>query len=456
MPAPSFNTQVAWAAIGATSIAWLTDFTSESVCASIVMPCSATCASGSEQQRGIGWRCGLQSARSHTDRRRDVRARPRGRRQRRSVRAGLAAWPAGGDAVRRTWPIYLALFDVTAQAYGRDPIDPYAVATACLDATRDWSPALLRELEGVAEGAGLDLIDVMVLNARTEILSCAAGPASGLDSRPRLAASAFSPSAVTECSAVVELEGPDGTALACQTWDWHDELSDGWHTQEVRGDRHAFVGLCEFGMLAKIGMNDAGLGTHFNLLRHASESGEPAAVVPVHLLARTVLGTASTLDEAQEIVESAPVGASTVLTTVTEHGARCIEISPAGIGIVEPTDGWLVHTNHFLAPELAVGEAVDMDVSTTIERCDLLRGRAAAADGPLEHADLARVLDAHDDDGAAVCRHVDETMPFGYRTATLATVLLDPGNREANVRTLGPRDGGTVVALRAGATGYAD
>ena len=65
---------------------------------------------------------------------------------------GLQRGRQVGDAVRRTWPIYLALFDVTAQAYERDPIDPYAVATACLDATRDWSPALVRELEGVAEG----------------------------------------------------------------------------------------------------------------------------------------------------------------------------------------------------------------------------------------------------------------------------------------------------------------
>ena len=203
--------------------------------------------------------------------------------------------------------------------------------------------------------------------------------------------------------------------------------------QTVVSGPRSYVGLAEFGMLAKIGLNSAGLGIHFNLLRHVSDAqpgyddGTTAlrAGVPVHLVAAAILGEATTVAEAVELVRSAPIAASTVITVVTPDEAACMEMSPAGVGVVEPSDGWLVHTNHFLDPRLAEGEAVTEFVTTTFERQDLLSSRVKATPGPLDLDGITALLCAHDEDGVSVCRHPIAEAPHGYRSATLATVALD-------------------------------
>jgi len=339
-------------------------------------------------------------------------------------------------AVERTWPVYQSLFDASAKDAGREPVDVAAVAHACLDAVSVWSPDLLRELEGVAAGSGLSLTTVMALNARTEVFALAGGLA------------------LTECSTVVQMHAAGGAALSTQTWDWHEELADGWHVQTVQGDAHAYAGLTEFGMLAKIGVNSAGLGIHFNLLRHDSDGlsdrETPLAGVPVHLLAAAILGRTGTVAEAVDLARSAPVAASTVITVVTSDRAACIELCPAGTAVVEPSDGWLVHTNHFLDPGLAEGEAVTRVVTTTFEREEALRSRVKAVPGPLDVEDLTQLLCAHEEDGVAVCRHVDETAELGYRSATLATVALAPAQRQAHVSEDGPCRRTGVTTLTAG------
>src|SRR6478752_2719132 len=121
------------------------------------------------------------------------------------------------NTLDRTWPVYQSLFAVTARDARRTWVDIGVQTTACLDAVAAWSPGMLRELEGVASGSGLPLSTIMTSNARTEVFAFAGGPD------------------LTECSTIVQLAGPDGAALSAQTWDWHVELADGWHVQEVHG-----------------------------------------------------------------------------------------------------------------------------------------------------------------------------------------------------------------------------
>jgi isopenicillin-N N-acyltransferase-like protein len=115
-----------------------------------------------------------------------------------------------------------------------------------------------------------------------------------------------------------------------------------------------------------------------------------------------------------------------------------VEICPAGVGVVEPADGWLVHTNHFLDPMLAEGERVILDVTTTFERQDVLQARVKGVREPLALESLVGVLCAHEDDGTDVCRHLDVSQPFGFRSATLATVAIDPSRRLAAISAWGP------------------
>ena len=178
-----------------------------------------------------------------------------------------------------------------------------------------------------------------------------------------------------------------GTApFGAQTWDWHEELDPYWHVQEVRGPRYAYAGLAEHGMLAKIGMNSAGLGVFFNILGHCDDA---ATGVPVHVVAAAVLAEAGTVDEAVEFVETARVSASTALTLIDPHAVVCAELSPVGVATLRPQDGFLVHTNHFLDPLGAEREKPGVYDPDSQQRHALITARTGRDDAP---ADPTRLL----------------------------------------------------------------
>ncbi|MEU7297244.1 C45 family peptidase [Streptomyces exfoliatus] len=346
--------------------------------------------------------------------------RRRGEDRGRQARAGIT----------RAWRVYEELFTTVAAANART-LDVPALALRCVGATRAWAPELVEEMEGVAEGAGVPFWTIAALNARTEILAEAGAPRTG------------------ECSTLVH--GGDARTTGGQCWDWHDELADAWHLQTVTGDVHGFAGITEHGILAKIGVNEAGVGVLFNILGHREDA---AGGVPVHLVARQVLGTAGSFDEAVGMLTSAPVSASTVLTVVTADRAASVELAPAGSAVVAPDGrGRLVRTNHFLTPALAAGELRGRRDPETYDRHRLLTERLRGHTGPFGPDALVSLLAAHRDDGAEVCCHAPAEGVLGGRWATLATVAVDPAERRLMVHDGGPCTAGPETWTRLEAPG---
>ncbi|TCP49942.1 isopenicillin-N N-acyltransferase-like protein [Tamaricihabitans halophyticus] len=317
--------------------------------------------------------------------------------------------------IAATYATYTGLFG----AHGLHPDQLRDYGLAALGEIRAWAPELATEIAGIAEGSGLPEWQLGVLNARTEILAAATVNGAG------------------ECSASVVLPSDGAAPRTMQTWDWHDTHRDvmlAWQLEPTPG--HRVATFTEYGLLGKIGVNSAGLGLHFNVLRHHSDSARIG--VPVHMVARRILDQASTVAEAARIARSARLSASSVLTVVTRTEARCLELCPAGVGEVLPEDGFLLHTNHFLAPELADGERTLETLSSTFEREAWLRSRAAAALSSEDRTDRAHAFRAHRADGAPVCAHPDPALPAHERWETLATISLDVLARRMYVHRGGP------------------
>ncbi|SEU12934.1 C45 family autoproteolytic acyltransferase/hydolase [Nonomuraea wenchangensis] len=288
-----------------------------------------------------------------------------------------------------------------------------------LDSSAAWAPRLAEEIAGIASGAGLEPWQVAVVNARTEILAAVDATGEG------------------ECSTSVVLPEDGEAPRTVQTWDWHDHLRDApmlWELEPFPG--HVVRTFTETGALAKIGVNTAGLGIHFNLLRHRSD--HDAIGVPVHLIARRILDEAATVEEAAALARSATVSASTVITVVTARAAASIEISPAGVAVVPSgPDGVLQHCNHFLDPALAEEERHSSDRPTTYERLRHLNAHVtelSAADPTTR----ARAMLSHAPGSAPVCAHPDLTQPIHQRWETLATIALDLPAARLRVHRGGP------------------
>ncbi|MFC3997333.1 C45 family autoproteolytic acyltransferase/hydrolase [Nocardiopsis sediminis] len=332
------------------------------------------------------------------------------------ARAFGAAWRA---EIGANLEGYLRLF--AAVGAPADRVRPWS--EAALDQTAAWAPALAEEITGIAAGAGIEPWQAAALNARTEILAAAGHRGRG------------------ECSTAVVLPAGGGAPRTTQTWDWHDALGADlvvWAVEPRPG--HTVRCFTEFGVLGKIGVNSAGVGVHFNILRHTSDHA--GIGVPVHVVARRILDDAASVAEAAEIARSARVSASSVITVAAAGGgrgeARCLELCPQGVAELHPDDdGVLLHTNHFLDPVLAEGQQPILDDSSTHPRLAALGDRAAAlgAQDPLERA--GALLD-HEADGSGICCHPDPAKPFHERWQTLLTIALDLENARLAYHGGGP------------------
>lgn len=271
-----------------------------------------------------------------------------------------------------------------------------------------WAPGLAAETEAIAEAARIEPWKLSAVSARTEIL--AAEP----------------PRREGECSTAV-FTGEGRAPETIQTWDWHEFLvPDGLLLDFVSDAGRRVKMFTEFGTAAKIGVNDAGVGLHFNILAHTTDSDQGG--VPVHAVARRVLDEATSLEEAGKIAASAAASASTSITVFETHdgGSRAasFELSPSGMGtVLAGEDGWLFHTNHFLDPELHKGDTMPAD-STTAERyqhLDAVRGTMTGL------APVDRALAACGGEGqkAAICMTPDTSKPLIDQWCTLLTVGID-------------------------------
>ncbi|WP_207943097.1 C45 family peptidase [Actinomadura sp. KC345] len=313
---------------------------------------------------------------------------------------------------------YMTLFETLGGGTAR----VRALSEEALAQTTAWAPPLGAEIRAIAAGAGLEPWRIASVNARTEILAALNAPVR------------------SECSTAVVL--PDGAPpRTVQTWDWHDVMRDVpvvWAYEPRPG--HRVRTFTEFGALAKVGVNGAGLGVHFNILGHASDGG--ATGVPVHMIARRVLDEAATLEDAERIARSARTSASTAITVVTYDGRRgraaTLEICPDGVGVVPPDrDGVLLHTNHFEDPGLAAGEAGGDELPGSRARLGHLRSRTRAltAPTPRERADA---LIGHAPGDAPVCAHPTSADPSRPRWETLATISLDVDAGALDIHKGGP------------------
>ncbi|HET6831697.1 MAG TPA: C45 family peptidase [Solirubrobacterales bacterium] len=331
---------------------------------------------------------------------------------------GLELGTSLRERIGATWAGYERLF----MASGAAPSLQRSVGERSLERAREWAPPLAAEIDGIAAGAGLERWQAGALNARTEVLAAAGAVTVG------------------ECSTFVIVPPAEGgPPRTIQTWDWYEHLRDAMLLVEL-GPRpgHTVRLFTEAGIVGKVGVNGAGLGLHFNILHHAADGGEPG--VPVHVVARRVLDDAASVEEATELARSAPVSASTVLTVVAWDGerasARCLELSPAGLGVLDPdAAGVLLHTNHFLDPALARGEQpTDFD-STTRGRLESLAQRIGALRAATGADARATALVDHE---SGICCHAGDDPPPDQRSATLATISLDVAAGHVHAHPGGP------------------
>lgn len=281
----------------------------------------------------------------------------------------------------------------------------------------DTDVQLLPELEGIAEGAGVDAEDVLALNVRTEVMF-------GLDTRAARAAA-------KECTAigVGAARAAGGRVLVSQNWDWKPATRETCVLLSMRPTgRPAFVTLVEAGLLAKAGMNDAGLALATNALTSSRDRGAPG--VPYHAILRRML-TSSTHEEAvAEVTERRRAASANYLLGSQRGGITDLEVGPGGRDTAWRARGEVVcHANHFVRPDRPFEDLALLDGRESPRR--QASAEQTLGSGSIDVESIERALRTHagaDRGEGSVCAHGDASEPPEADYVTIAGIVMDPEN----------------------------
>jgi len=317
---------------------------------------------------------------------------------------GLQHGKALAGEIRANLSLY---FDMVNGLTGTDPAECLQHAGKFQEAINSKAPELLEEMQGIAEGAGVSLDDILFLNARTELMSM----------RPSGDASNG------ECT-VIGLTGErtaSGEPIIAQNWDWHERV---FATSAVfrldPDDAPRAVFLAEAGQVGKIGFNQHGLGVALNILM----TGEMSYGLPVHVLLRMVLG-ARNAAEAVSLIKGGPRGGTSHFMIGDAGGhLKGLELTPVDVAELAPENGALIHTNHYCDAALAEKDVGRLQMIDTTARYNqavsLVAGRKL-----WDVQSLSELFTDHENHPASICRHVNKSDPEFLHMMTVASFIMD-------------------------------
>jgi isopenicillin-N N-acyltransferase-like protein len=290
----------------------------------------------------------------------------------------------------------------------------------------EFRPAYLEEMRGIAEGAGLDLADILAINVRTEIIYSAKARQAPLAQAPLARAPlAQAPlaKAPAECTAfaVVPPPGQPGATLIGQNWDWLTHATQTLILLQASQDEGPdFVTVVEAGLLAKAGMNAAGLGLVTNALVTDADVGDPG--LPYHVLLRAILDCATVTDAFTVLQQGIRSSSANYLIAHSGGAALDIEAAPGDFTRLYPLlpeHGVLLHTNHFLAARIHPADLSLWAMPDSAVRLQRLQARAAVP------GDLQVLLADHADYPHGICAHPDPAEHPCEQGATIASIVMD-------------------------------
>jgi isopenicillin-N N-acyltransferase-like protein len=259
-------------------------------------------------------------------------------------------------------------------------------------------------MRGIDEGCGRTLPEIVALNACAELL--------------------YEPTGDDGCSGAVVMPGlTGGGVIIGQNWDWRPACRVAAIVPRVTPDRGpAFLTFVEAGMLARSGMNSAGIGLCGNFLN--SDQGNKQSGVPIPVLRRPILMSPSLPAAVGEVLCAARQFESNHLLAHRDGEAIDLEAAPFDVFPLFPEDGLLVHSNRFKGAQGRLRDTGLPRFPDSLFRDRRVRKRLLDGGAPLGIGDLQEALRDHFGLPGAVCRHRAPRLD-GTEIETVASVVMD-------------------------------
>lgn len=297
------------------------------------------------------------------------------------------------------------------------------LAKPWLPLCREHAPEIVEELQGIADGSGLDLLDLLALNVRGEIIYDLGGRTAVEADDERESADGCTSFSLTDGAA------GDGHVYVGQNWDWRAGTAGTLLVLRIVQDPlPTIIMQVEAGQVGRHGANSAGIALNANGL--GGRFGGAARGMPQTFIRRMVLDQSELADAVNTLVRTPAHIASNALLTVREGFSISLEITPAGIDWLYPDGGLLVHGNHYAGsiPPAIAGRyrPVSADSLFRVPQATrgLRRAREAVTTDDVRET-VHRAMSDHLGYPESVCTHPDERRPFARRWTTLLLSCVD-------------------------------
>ncbi|MFC4470715.1 C45 family autoproteolytic acyltransferase/hydrolase [Streptomyces xiangluensis] len=335
-----------------------------------------------------------------------------------------------GEAVRGRLGAALTYYqEAFGQSSGLTWEQVTARAERWLEPVSAYAPDLVEEMSGIAEGAGVGLLDVLALNARGEILydETFAGMRGREDSTEETVEEKGTTDGCTSFAVMGEASG-DGHVYCGQNWDWRAGTADTLvMLRIVQPSRPTVIMQVEAGQIGRQGANSAGIALNANGLGGRFDD---AVGLPQTVIRRRVLDSESISEAVEVLCRTRGHIASNALLTCREGFAVDLETTPGAHGWLYPTDGLLVHGNHYQAGvpvQLAANyRPASSDSLIRVPRAEAGLRQLRTATAPDDSRKLIRqAMSDHLGHPEGLCTHPDPRQAEVKRWTTLLSSCVD-------------------------------
>ncbi|UCE90947.1 MAG: hypothetical protein JSV90_05850 [Methanobacteriota archaeon] len=299
--------------------------------------------------------------------------------------------------------------------YGRSPAEELARARKVLPASRRFAPGFVEELEGYAEGSGLDFDSVFasVCDPEWEMKGC------------------------TDI-AVNERWTRDDCVFAAHNEDVEPHnYTDIVLARVFPDDEPGYIGMNYGGIMPTVAMNAAGISMTGNAL----EPNDVRLGIPKMVVVREIL-RAEGLHDALKL--SMPPGRGHSFNNIvcdSNGEIYSMEGSATTFDALYAEDGHLVHTNHYVSPRMWRFESDMHTRFSSIMRYNRAKKLLKRELGEVTVATFKRILSDHVGHPESICRHPDPRLAEPERTRTIFSSVFDLTNKVAWVCYGNPCEG---------------
>lgn len=272
---------------------------------------------------------------------------------------------------------------------------------------RSVAPHLLEEIRGIADGSGIDYEEALMLQCRGELV--------------------YSARIEAECTsfALAEMHTSTRQVIVGQNVDLAARFEEsGIILCLYPKEGPALMTWTLAGTLGQVGLNSAGLARCGNLLVCPGWR----VGLPTTILWRCILEQESVAEAEKFIANTYRAKSNTfVLGDRTGH-VSIVETTVDRSRKLEAEDGLLVHTNHYLHPDLMAEERF-YDLADSRARLTRLKGLLANRTMPVTEDELKNSLRDHSGYPDSICKH--EKIPGKSKTVTSMLLYPESGIMEA-------------------------